>query len=164
MMAEGAGIEPARPSLTGYGLASRPIASLATFHMADGEGFEPSYRGSHSISVFKTGAIAVLPTIRKTWCPTPDSNWEIPASKAVEFADSSSRAEIWCPVLDSNQEPAPFESAAYTNSANGAWWSDLDSNQNGTSRPAGYSRVLYRMSVRSKGDRASITRSCESGA
>lgn len=31
VMVEGRGIEPLRPSLTGYGLASRPIATLATF-------------------------------------------------------------------------------------------------------------------------------------
>jgi hypothetical protein len=30
-MEEGSGIEPLRPLLTGYGLASRPIATLATF-------------------------------------------------------------------------------------------------------------------------------------
>ncbi len=31
-VAEGRGIEPPRPSLTGYGLASRPVATPATFH------------------------------------------------------------------------------------------------------------------------------------
>jgi hypothetical protein len=30
------------------------------------------------------------------------------------------------------------------------WWSGKDSNLHGTSRPAGYSRVLCRMSVRSE--------------
>jgi hypothetical protein len=29
------------------------------------------------------------------------------------------------------------------------WWSDLDSNQDGTSRPRGYSPVPYRIGVRS---------------
>lgn len=57
-MAEGERIERSRRLRTGLGLASRPIATLATFQaLADGVGIEPTRPGSLTISVFKTGAL-----------------------------------------------------------------------------------------------------------
>ncbi len=64
----------------------------------------------------------------------------------------ATRACVWCGALDSNQEKSRFECDPSTNCSSAAasiWWSDEDSNLNGTSRPAGYSRVPYRIGVRS---------------
>jgi hypothetical protein len=96
-VAEGTGIEPVRRSRTGYGLASRPIATLATFH----------------------------------WRAVKESNHH--------------------PSLDATAFETALSPARHRPDSWGAriWWSGKDSNLHGTSRPAGYSRVLYRMSVRS---------------
>ena len=162
-MAEAEGIEPSRPLLTDCGLASRSIATLASFHLAGGVGIEPTCPGSQNISVFKTGALPLCqPPL--TWCPTRDSNSENLVSKTSAYAIPPAGPNLVGHLgLEPREELLLREARLPFRQWPDEWWSGLDSNQNGTSRPMGYSRVLYRMSVRSKTE-ASITRSSESGA
>jgi hypothetical protein len=63
-MEEGSGIEPLRPLLTGYGLASRPIATLATFlNLADSVGIEPTRRFTSRPLGFQDRGLTSQPAI-----------------------------------------------------------------------------------------------------
>ena len=118
-MAEGERIERSRRLRTGLGLASRPIATLATFQaLADGVGIEPTRPGSLTISVFKTGALPLCqPSVLGASCRNRTRIHGVEARCAIhctkDAEDQRLRPRIGCGGPDRTGDTVVMSHALY---------------------------------------------------